>query len=67
MLYNFLAPAFSEEDKLRRMKLFQNLKVAKFGWFTKMHFGNWPAIHISFKVRKPAATLFHIGRITRLI
>ncbi|CAG8679251.1 2028_t:CDS:2, partial [Paraglomus brasilianum] len=35
----------SEEDKVRRFGLFKGLKVAKFDWFIKLHFGNWPVIH----------------------
>jgi len=49
MLYTFLAPALSEEDKVRRVGLFKGLKVTKFDWFIKLHFGNWPVIHIGFK------------------
>ena len=49
MLYTFLAPPLSAEDKVRRVGLFKDLKVAKFDWFIKLHFGNWPVICIGFK------------------
>ncbi|PKC03034.1 hypothetical protein RhiirA5_402131 [Rhizophagus irregularis] len=50
MLYTFLAPTFTEEEKTQRLSLFKDLRISKFKWFIKSNFGNWPVIHISFKV-----------------
>jgi hypothetical protein len=52
MLYTFLAPTFTEEEKTQRLNLFKDLRIFKFKWFIKSNFGNWPVIHISFKVSK---------------
>ncbi|POG61647.1 hypothetical protein GLOIN_2v1846929 [Rhizophagus irregularis DAOM 181602=DAOM 197198] len=49
MLYTFLAPTFTEEEKTQRLSLFKDLRISKFKWFIKSNFGNWPVIHISFK------------------
>ncbi|CAG8471214.1 5667_t:CDS:10 [Ambispora gerdemannii] len=48
MLYTFLQPV-SEQEKGQKLELFKDLKVAKFDWFMKLHFGNWPVIYVSFK------------------
>ncbi|CAB4408267.1 unnamed protein product [Rhizophagus irregularis] len=49
MLYTFLTPTFTEEEKTQRLSLFKDLRISKFKWFIKSNFGNWPVIHISFK------------------
>ncbi|CAG8664071.1 1475_t:CDS:2 [Paraglomus brasilianum] len=45
----FPCTGISEEDKVQRFGLFKGLKVAKFDWFIKLHFGNRPVIHVGFK------------------
>ncbi|CAB5348510.1 unnamed protein product [Rhizophagus irregularis] len=52
MLYTFLAPTFTEEEKTQRLSLFKDLRISKFKWFIKSNFGNWPVIHISFKIQR---------------
>ncbi|RIA87459.1 hypothetical protein C1645_740101 [Glomus cerebriforme] len=49
MLSDFLTPPLTEEERTKRLSSFKNLKVFKFDWFMKLHFGKWPVIHISFK------------------
>ncbi|CAG8722425.1 11019_t:CDS:2, partial [Dentiscutata heterogama] len=48
MLYTFLKPV-SEKEKEQKLALFKGLKVAQFGWFMKLHLGNWPVIYVNFK------------------
>jgi hypothetical protein len=55
MLYTFLAPSFTEEEKTQRLSLFKDLRISKYEWFIKSNFGNWPVIYISFKVSEPDA------------
>jgi hypothetical protein len=50
MLYTFLMPTLSKEDMEFRLNLFKGLKISQFNWFIKLNFGNWPVIHVSFKV-----------------
>ncbi|GET50477.1 AAA family ATPase [Rhizophagus irregularis DAOM 181602=DAOM 197198] len=49
MLYTFLTPTFTEEEKIQRLSLFKDLRISEFNWFIKLNFGNWPVIYISFK------------------
>ncbi|RIA95611.1 hypothetical protein C1645_733909 [Glomus cerebriforme] len=49
MLNDFLTPPLTEEERTKGLSSFKNLKVFKFDWFMKLHFGKWPVIHISFK------------------
>ncbi|CAG8770811.1 12945_t:CDS:2, partial [Racocetra fulgida] len=35
--------------KEQKLALFKGLKVAQFGWFMKLHLGNWPVIYVNFK------------------
>jgi hypothetical protein len=58
MLHTFLSPTFSNQEKERKLELFQKLKIYKFEWFIKLYFGNWPVIYVSFKVSKIGTILF---------
>ncbi|RIA85819.1 hypothetical protein C1645_857259 [Glomus cerebriforme] len=49
MLHAFLAPSLTEGERTQKLNLFKGLRISKFEWFMKLHFGNWPIIHISFK------------------
>ena len=58
MLYTFLAPPSTEEEKTQRLSLFKDLRIYKYEWFIKSNFGNWPVIYISFKVSEPDAIFY---------
>jgi hypothetical protein len=56
MFYTFLKPAISKEEMEIRLNLFKNLKIFQFDWFINSNFGNWPVIHVSFKISRTDAT-----------
>ncbi|GES81647.1 AAA family ATPase [Rhizophagus clarus] len=51
MLQTFLSVDYPPLNYIPDVKtsLFGKLKVAKFEWFAKLHYKQWPVIHISFK------------------
>ena len=63
MLETFLSKDYPPSNRIPDVKttLFGKLKIAKFEWFAKLYYKQWPVIHISFKVSKPGVTYYYIN------
>ena len=63
MLQTFLSMDYPPLNYIPDVKtsLFGELKVAKFEWFAKLYYKQWPVIHVSFKVSKAGVTYYYIN------
>ena len=63
MLETFLSTDYPPLNYVPDVKtsLFGKLKIARFEWFAKLYYKQWPVIHISFKVSKPGVTYYCIN------